>query len=137
LKHAHSHEDLERFAAGAQAANAHQAGHFAFQCRRGVREFLGVGAACVAQFLGACACQLDCLFFQAVGRTGLLILSDIADRADSLEEKAIELARARAEELRNARRTDAEEFADATATLEREMARLMSIRRLRSRRKSL
>jgi F-type H+-transporting ATPase subunit epsilon len=72
-----------------------------------------------------------------VGRTGLLILSDIADRADSLEEKAIELARARAEELRNARRTDAEEFADATATLEREMARLMSIRRLRSRRKSL
>ena len=64
-------------------------------------------------------------------------MNDIADRADSLEEKAIELARARAEELRNARRTDAEEFADATATLEREMARLMSIRRLRSRRKSL
>ncbi len=67
-----------------------------------------------------------------VGQTGLMILSDIADRAESLEEDAIELARKRAEELRNARRTDSEEFADATATLEREMARLMSIRRLRS-----
>lgn len=71
-----------------------------------------------------------------VGQTGLLILSDIADKAETLQEDAIELARQRAEELRNARRTDAEEFADATATLEREMARLMSIRRLRSRRRN-
>lgn len=68
-----------------------------------------------------------------VGKTGLRILSDIADRAESLDQDAIELARKRAEELRNARRADAEEFAEATATLEREMARLMSIRRLRSR----
>ncbi len=68
-----------------------------------------------------------------VGKTGLRILSDIADRAESLQEDAIELARKRAEELRSARRADAEEFAEATATLEREMARLMSIRRLRSR----
>jgi F-type H+-transporting ATPase subunit epsilon len=72
-----------------------------------------------------------------VGQNGLMILSDIADRAETLEEDAIELARKRAEELRDARRADAEEFADATATLEREMARLMSIRRLRGRRKSV
>lgn len=71
-----------------------------------------------------------------VGKTGLRILSDIADRAESLDQDAIELARKRAEELRNARRADAEEFAEATATLEREMARLMSIRRLRSRSRS-
>lgn len=60
------------------------------------------------------------------------ILSDIADRAETLEEEAIELAKSRAEELRNARRNDSEGFAEATATLERELARLTSIRRLRS-----
>lgn len=69
-----------------------------------------------------------------VGRDGVRILSDIADRADSLEEKAIEIARKRAEELKAARRSDAEGFAEASATLEKELARLMSIRRLRSRR---
>ena len=62
------------------------------------------------------------------------ILSEIADRAEGLEEEAIELARARAEELRDARRNDSEGFAEATATLERELARLTSIRRLRARR---
>lgn len=70
-----------------------------------------------------------------VGRMGLRILSDIADRADSLEEEAIELARERAEELKDARRSDAEGFAEATAILDRELARLASIRRLRSRRR--
>lgn len=69
-----------------------------------------------------------------VSNAGVRILSDIADRAESLEEKVIELAKDRAEELRKARRTDEEAFADATATLERELARLASIRRLRSRR---
>lgn len=70
-----------------------------------------------------------------VGPTNVRILSDIADRAESLEEKAIELAKKRAEELRNARRNDAEGFVEATATLERELARLASVRRLRSRRR--
>ena len=69
-----------------------------------------------------------------VTSTSIRILSDIADRAESLEEEAIELARARAEELRDARRNDSEGFAEATATLERELARLTSIRRLRARR---
>jgi F-type H+-transporting ATPase subunit epsilon len=69
-----------------------------------------------------------------VASTNIRILSDIADRADGLEEQAITLAKARAEELRENRRNDAEGFAEATATLERELARLMSIRRLRSRR---
>ncbi len=70
-----------------------------------------------------------------VGPKNVRILSDIADRAESLEEKAIELAKKRAEELRDARRNDAEGFVEATATLERELARLASVRRLRSRRR--
>ena len=70
-----------------------------------------------------------------VSSDGVRILSDIADRADSLEEKAIELAKTRAEELKAARRSDAEGFAEATATLDKELARLMSIRRLRSRKR--
>jgi F-type H+-transporting ATPase subunit epsilon len=70
-----------------------------------------------------------------VGPEGVRILSDIADRAEGLEEKTIELAKARAEELKNARRSDAEGFAEASATLEKEIARLASVRRLRSRRR--
>lgn len=63
------------------------------------------------------------------------ILSDIADKAESLEEDAIELAKARAEELKKARRADAEGYAEATAILDRELARLATTRRLRSRRR--
>ena len=70
-----------------------------------------------------------------VGSNSIRILSDIADRAESLEEDAIELAKARAEELKIARRADAEGYADATATLDRELARLATTRRLRSRRR--
>lgn len=67
-----------------------------------------------------------------VGRKGLRILSDIADRAETLEEEAIEIAKKRAEDLRDARRGDAEGFAEAQATLEREIARITTIHRLRS-----
>lgn len=70
-----------------------------------------------------------------IGPHNVRILSDIADRAESLEETAIEIAKKRAEELRDARRNDAEGFIEATATLERELARLASVRRLRSRRR--
>lgn len=70
-----------------------------------------------------------------VGKMGLRILSDIADRADTLQEEAIEIAKQRAEELKDARRADAEGFAEATAILDRELARLTALRRLRSRRR--
>ena len=63
------------------------------------------------------------------------VLSDIADRAESLEEEAIELARQRAEKLKDARRGDAEGFAEAQATLEREIARITTIHRMRSHRR--
>ena len=70
-----------------------------------------------------------------VGSSNVRILSDIADRAESLEEEAIELARQRAEDLKNARRGDAEGFAEAQATLERELARITTIHRMRSNRR--
>lgn len=70
-----------------------------------------------------------------VGPRGIRVLSDIADRAETLDESVIEIAKARAEELKNARREDSEEFAEASATLSKEIARLASVRRLRSRRR--
>ena len=71
-----------------------------------------------------------------VGPRGIRVLSDIADRAETLDESVIEIAKARAEELKSARREDSEEFAVASATLSKEIARLASVRRLRSRRRS-
>lgn len=62
------------------------------------------------------------------------VLADTADRAESLEETAVEAARAAAEKLASERRHDAEGFAEATAILDRELARLRTIRRHRSRR---
>ena len=70
-----------------------------------------------------------------VGSNNIRILSDIADRAESLEEEAIELARERAEQLKVARRGDSEGFAEAQATLEREIARITTIHRMRSNRR--
>lgn len=70
-----------------------------------------------------------------VGSDNVRILSDIADRAESLEEEAIELARERAEQLKTARRGDAEGFAEAQAMLERELARITTIHRLGSHRR--
>lgn len=66
--------------------------------------------------------------------TAVRILTDTADRAENLEEHAIHAARQRAEDMLKEKRTDDEGFAEATAILEREMARLRSIQRLRSRR---
>lgn len=61
------------------------------------------------------------------------VLADTADRAEKLEEAAVEAARGRAEKLAAERRTDAEGFAEATALMERELARLSTIRRQKAR----
>lgn len=60
------------------------------------------------------------------------VLADTADRAVELEEEAIEKAKAEAERLLKEKRGDAEGFAEVTATLERELARLHVVRRHRS-----
>jgi F-type H+-transporting ATPase subunit epsilon len=65
------------------------------------------------------------------------ILTDTADRAEGLEEKEIEAAKLRAEEMLKEKRTDVEGFAEATAMLERELAKLRSVRRMRSRGRSV
>ena len=65
--------------------------------------------------------------------TSLRILVDTADRAEALEEAAITAAKERAEALMSERRNDVEGFAEATAILERELARLHVVRRHRNR----
>ena len=62
------------------------------------------------------------------------VLTDIADRADSLEEAEIEKAKQEAELIMSEKRSDAESFAEATAVLDRELARLRTVRRHRARR---
>ena len=69
-----------------------------------------------------------------VDGNSLRILADTADRAEELEEEAIEKAKAAAEKLMSEKRHDAEGFAEATALLERELARLQVKRRHRARR---
>jgi F-type H+-transporting ATPase subunit epsilon len=69
-----------------------------------------------------------------ITQSSLRVLSDIADRVETLEEAAIEAATKRAEALVAEKRMDAEGFAEATAVLDREMARLKSVRRRRSHR---
>lgn len=65
------------------------------------------------------------------------VLADIADRADQLEETAIAEAKERAEKLMTEKRADVETFAEATAILDRELARLKTVRRHRNRRSTL
>lgn len=68
-----------------------------------------------------------------VDGTSMRVLAEVADRAEKLEEAAIEKAKADAEKLLTERRHDTEGFAEATAMLERELARLRTLRRHHSR----
>lgn len=72
-----------------------------------------------------------------VDGTSLRVLVDTADRAEELEEEAITKAKEAAEKLMAEKRHDTEGFAEATAMLERELARLRVTRRHRSRRAPL
>ena len=67
---------------------------------------------------------------------GVRVLVRTADSADELaDEAAITAAKDAAEKLMADKRQDAEAFAEATAVLDRELARLATTRRLRSRRR--
>lgn len=68
-----------------------------------------------------------------VNKESVRVLSDIADRAENLEEAAIEEARKGAEKLLQEKKQDSEEYAEALAVLDRELARLKSVRRTRNR----
>lgn len=67
-----------------------------------------------------------------VSGTTVRVLADTADRATELEEEAIRQAKEKAEQLLKEKRADAEEFAEAAAMLERELARLKVVRRHRT-----
>lgn len=64
------------------------------------------------------------------GKT-MRVLTDSADRAEELEEAAIEAAKTRAEQLMKEKREDIETYAEASAVLARELARLKTVRRHR------
>lgn len=66
-----------------------------------------------------------------IDQKSVRVLSDIADRADDLEEAAIEKAHQQAAKVM-AEKQDAEQFAEMTAVFERELARLRTVRRRRS-----
>ncbi len=66
-----------------------------------------------------------------VDATTVRVLARTADAAEGLEEAAIESAKAAAEKLVSERRYDSEGFAEATAILDRELARLRTVRRRR------
>ncbi len=61
------------------------------------------------------------------------VLADTADRGEKLEEAAVEAAKSRAEKLASEKRGDQEGFAEASALIEREIARMATIKRLRAR----
>ncbi|OIO53107.1 ATP synthase F1 subunit epsilon [Candidatus Peregrinibacteria bacterium CG1_02_54_53] len=65
------------------------------------------------------------------------VMVDTADRAEELTEEAILKAKADAEQLQKDKREDREGFAEATAILERELARLHVVRRRRGHRSSV
>lgn len=65
-----------------------------------------------------------------VNATSVQVLVRTADSADELaDEEAIRRAKEAAEKLMQEKRTDAEAFAEANAVLDRELARLLSVRR--------
>ena len=66
------------------------------------------------------------------GKT-IRVLTDTADRAEELQEAAVEHAKSAAEKLLAEKRHDTEGFAEATAIMERELARLQTIRRQKAR----
>lgn len=69
---------------------------------------------------------------------GVRVLVRTADSAEDLQdESAIQKAKEDAEKLMAEKRTDAEGFAEATAILDRELARLRSVRRRTTRRTTI
>ncbi len=68
-----------------------------------------------------------------VSGMNITVLADTADRADELEEEKIAHAVSAAEKLMTERKHDEVGFADATALLERELARIKVARIRRSR----
>lgn len=72
-----------------------------------------------------------------VNENRLTVLADTADRLDELQEDKVEKAREGALKLMQEKRADTEGFAEASAILERELARLKVVRKYRKSRGSI
>ncbi len=71
--------------------------------------------------------------FVEVLKNKVVILADVADRAEDLDETKVEEARRRAEEdMKNVRHEDAEEFAQVRAQLDRALARGKAVKKWRN-----
>lgn len=71
--------------------------------------------------------------FLEVSKNKVVILADTAERAEEIDAKRAEEARARAEHLKEEKRFDRVEFAALQARIEKELARLKVARRHRHR----
>ncbi|MEI7451671.1 MAG: ATP synthase F1 subunit epsilon [Candidatus Falkowbacteria bacterium] len=69
--------------------------------------------------------------FIEVAHDKIVILADTAERAIELDEARIEEARAKAEELKKNKDVDAVKFAEASAMIEKQLARTRAVRRWR------
>jgi len=70
--------------------------------------------------------------FIEVMKDKIVILADTAERADELDEERIKAAHKRAEDIKkNAKAIDDVQFADVTAHIEKELARLRAVSRWR------
>jgi len=71
--------------------------------------------------------------FVEVLKNKIVVLADTAERAEELDEAKVEEARRRAEEaMKNVSRDDAEEFAQVSARLEKELARSRALKKWRN-----
>lgn len=73
-------------------------------------------------------------FVQVLPESNIKVLADTAEKAEELTEEEVEKAKKKAEELVREKRHEAEEeYVSALGSLERELARLKTIRRRRER----
>lgn len=67
--------------------------------------------------------------FIEVTQGKVLVLADTAEKAEELVEEEIQKAKNRAQKILEEKHVDAEKYADAAASLERELARLKVVRK--------
>jgi len=71
--------------------------------------------------------------FLEFDKNNLVVLADRAEKAEEIDLKRAEEAKARAEELKNQKITDGEDYARIAAAIEKEMARIRVAKKHRTR----
>jgi F-type H+-transporting ATPase subunit epsilon len=71
--------------------------------------------------------------FVEVLKNKVVVMADVAQRAEEIDESRVDEARLRAEEaMKNARSEDVKEFAEISAKLEKELARGRAVKKWRN-----